>query len=166
VLGAAIAGLPLLWSGRYLPLGAVIGGLALALLALALVLRPGALPWALALLALEVVVLDLVHDEPAALVPLCGAGLLLASECSYTSIELRRRREERPERRVPRLLAVAAGGLAAAFVPFTAVGLSGPSGLAAELLTVAAAIALLAAPALLLSRRVLSGRASAAPRDR
>jgi hypothetical protein len=84
--------------------------------------------------------------------PFFGAGLLVLAELVYASRELARGADERPARRLAWLLAVAVCALAAAFLPVLAVGRGGPSGLAAGVLAVGAAVMTFGVSAVLMRR--------------
>ncbi len=142
---------------------AALGLAGLVLVAVALAGVPGLVPWALGLLASGYVVVDLARSEPLLAAPFYGAGLLLAAELTYASRELARGREEQPERRAVWLAAVGAAALAVASIPVAATAVTPPTGLAAELIAVVAAVLLLAAPALLLRRGRRDGARSLQP---
>jgi hypothetical protein len=130
---------------------------ALAIAATALVVAAlaglvGAVPWALGVLASGYVLVLLAQGEPPVAAPFYGAGLLLVAELTYASRELARGAEESPERRLAWLAAVGAGALAVATLPVAATAVSPPTGIAAEVVAVAAAVLLVAAPALVLRR--------------
>jgi hypothetical protein len=131
----------------------VAGAIALALLLLALAGFVGLLPWSLALLGLEFVVVDAARSEPALAAAFYGTGLLLSAELAYASRELARGREEELERRVSWVAVVAAGALATGLIPVAATLISTPGGPGAELVALAGAVALLGVPALLVLRR-------------
>jgi hypothetical protein len=151
-LAGGLVALPLAYAGSLAATAATLGLLGLVLIAVALAGFPAFVPWALMLLGLEFAVVDLARDVPLEAAPFEGAGLLLAAELTYAARELARGPEERPARRAVWLLAVGAGALAVAFVPVVATTVSSPSGFAAELVAVFAAVALLTAPALLARR--------------
>ena len=144
-LAAALALAPVAGaSGRLGPLG-VLGGLALALYVMGLAMPwPGALPWALGLLAVEYLVSLEVRRaplDPAA--PAYAVAFFLCAELGWLGLEARRGR--RPwSRRVVAIAALALGGavVAALLLPLAAVPLAGGPPMTA--LGVAATIAVAA----------------------
>jgi hypothetical protein len=152
-VAVALAGYPPLRAGRLEGVAAAPGLLGVAFVALARAGLVALVPWALALLALDYLLVDLARGEPLLAAAFYGAGLLLLAELVYAARELHRGREERAARRAVRLLALAAAALAAGFVPVVAAGVSSPAGLTAELLALLAGVLMLATPALLVRRR-------------
>jgi hypothetical protein len=148
-----MAAYPLAAAGTLSPVATVAGASALVLLLAALAGVVGLLPWSLALLGLEFVVVDATRTEPAVAAAFYGAGLLLTAELAYASRELARGREEAPERRISWMLAVAAAAFVVALIPVASSRISAPGGLAAELVALVAAAAILAIPTVLVRRR-------------
>ena len=123
-------------------MAASIGAVAVAFLVLALAVEARLLLWALALLAVEYALVDLVHAQPLLAAPFYCTGLLLTGELTYARGDLR----------WTRLLAIAGAALTASFVAVLAAGVSGPGGVGAAVLALAAAAGLLGMPLFLLKR--------------
>jgi hypothetical protein len=157
-LGVVLAAVPLVNAGSLRPVVGAVAALAPAIVCAALFGLVSVLPWGLGLLAFEYGVVDLARHEPLVVAPFFGAGLLVLAELVYASRELARGAEEGPGRRLAWLVAVAACALAAAFVPVLAVGVGGPSGLAAEVIAVGASVIVLGASAVLARRVRPAGR--------
>jgi hypothetical protein len=149
----ALGGYPLLHADELAPLAGALAIVAITLLVTALLGLLGALPWALGFLGLSYAIVDLSRGEPLTAAPFYGAGLLLTGELVYASRELRRVSEQSAGRRFQWLAVVTLAGLTAGFVTIEAIGISGPTGLLAELLAVVASVSLLALPAFLLRTR-------------
>lgn len=143
---------------------ALVGAAGAAVLGVALALgRPRPLPWGLALLGAAYVVAVL--ERPPGLDPLApafGAGLLLAAELAYWSLDARAPARRDPGLQRRRAVRVA-GVVGAAFVLDVCVavgaavgGLAG-GGLLLSLLGMAAAVGTLAVAAALARRRVPHG---------
>jgi hypothetical protein len=144
VVGAALAAYPLADAGELFPVAASLGALALVVLGLALVLDARLLLWALVILTVEYTLVDLAHTQSLLVAPFYGTGLLLTGELTYAA--------ETGPRLWPRLLTVAGAAFTASFVSVLAAGTSGPGGVGAAVLALAAAGVLLAVPLLLLRR--------------
>jgi hypothetical protein len=137
VIAAALAGYPLLRSGSLVVLILALGLLGLALLLLALAGAVRLLPWSIALIAFEYVLVLLLRGEPLVVAPFYGAGLLVVGEAGYGSLELRRGREEESVRRLAWLAVVALAAFAVAVLPVIATRIKGPVGIAAEVAGIA-----------------------------
>jgi hypothetical protein len=144
---------PLLHAGTLAPLAGALAIVAITLLVGALLGLLGSLPWALGILGLSYAIVDVSRGEPLAAAPFYGAGLLLTGELVYASRELRRAPEQGASRRFRLLIGVTLAGLAAGFISVEALGISGPTGLSAELLALAASVGLFAVPALFIRTR-------------
>ena len=151
--GCALGCYPLLRAGPLVPVAAAFAIVATVFLAAGLLGFLGAVPWALGLLGASFTIVDLSQGEPLAAAPFYGAGLLLTAELAYASRALRRGSGGLVGRQLGWIVGVTGAGLVAGFVAVEAVGVSGPTGLPAELIAVAAAVSLLALPAFLLRAR-------------
>lgn len=154
-LATAVAAGPLVGAGRWWPIHVALGGIALALLALALLFRwPAGLPWPLAFLGAEYAVSIMLAGEGFdGRAPLYGGGLLAVAELSYWATDRGWAVSGDTARRLVgiALLSVGAVGASSAVLAVAAVNLTG--GVVLEALGVAAAVAALAVVAVLARQR-------------
>jgi hypothetical protein len=133
-----------------------LGAAGVAAIAAGVVRFPSLLPWGLALLGAEYAcALAVAGRGVDGRAPLVAAGLVLAAELAYWSLEARTRVAEEPQlarRRLALILVVAAGSAAAAAAVVAAASLPYGGGLAWDALGVAAATAALATVAVLARR--------------